>query len=42
MKRTQIFLPDQLIAKLKDLAIATGISVAEHIRRAIDLYLKKP
>jgi len=42
VKRTTVFLPEPLIAKLKELAVATGISIAEHIRRAIDAYLKMP
>lgn len=41
MKRTNIFLPEQLIERLKALAAKTGLSVAEHIRRAIDEYLKR-
>ncbi len=40
MKRTHVFLPDQMIALLHALAKKTGLSVAEHIRRALDLYLK--
>jgi len=41
MKRTNIFLPIPLLAKLRALSDATGLSVAEHIRRAIDEYLKR-
>lgn len=41
MKRTNIFLPEQLLAKLRALAEKTGLSVAEIVRRAIDEYLKK-
>lgn len=41
MKRTNIFLPEQLLAKLRALSKSTGLSVAEHIRRAIDEYLRK-
>lgn len=41
MKRTNIFLPEQLLAKLSALAEKTGLSVAEIVRRAIDEYLKK-
>ena len=41
MKRTHIFLPEPVIAALKALSEKTGLSVAEHIRRAIDAYLKK-
>ena len=40
MKRTHIFLPEPIIATLKALTEKTGLSVAEHIRRAIDEYLK--
>lgn len=41
MKRTHTFLPELAIAALKDLSEKTGLSVAEHIRRAIDEYLKR-
>lgn len=41
MKRTHIFLPELVIAALKSLSEKTGLSVAEHIRRAIDEYLKR-
>jgi predicted DNA-binding protein len=41
MKRTNIFLPEQLLERLRALADKTGLSVAEHIRRAIDEYLKR-
>ena len=41
MKRTHIFLPDPAVAALKSLSEKTGLSVAEHIRRAIDEYLKR-
>jgi predicted DNA-binding protein len=41
MIRTNIFLPEPLIRRLKALSEKTGLSVAEHIRRAIDDYLKK-
>lgn len=41
MKRTNIFLPEQLLEKLRTLADKTGLSVAELIRRAIDEYLKR-
>ena len=40
MKRTHIFLPESVIAALKTLSEKTGLPVAEHIRRAIDEYLK--
>lgn len=41
MKRTHIFLPTQMITKLRELAKATGLSVAEHIRHAVAAYLKR-
>jgi len=41
MKRINIHLTDKQIEFLKDLANKTGLKVAEHIRRAIDEYLKK-
>ena len=41
MKRTHIFLPNPVISTLKALSEKTGLSVAEHIRRAIDEYLKR-
>jgi predicted DNA-binding protein len=39
--RTNIFLPEALIRKLKALSEKTGLSVAEIVRRAIDEYLSK-
>jgi len=39
MKRTTIFVPHQLFARLKALSKITGISVSELIRRAVDEYL---
>lgn len=41
MKRTNIFLPEQIIARLRALADKTGLSVAELVRRAIDEYLRR-
>ncbi len=41
MKRTNIFLPQPTIDKLKALSKETGLSVAELIRRAVDEYLRK-
>lgn len=47
MKRTHIFLPDPVVSALKSVSEKTGLSVAEHIRRAvaiaiaIDTCLKK-
>jgi predicted DNA-binding protein len=40
MKRTHIFLPERIIEALKRLSAETGLSVAELIRRAIDMFLK--
>ena len=34
-------LPAQIVAALKSLSQTTGLSYSEHIRRAIDAYLKK-
>jgi Ribbon-helix-helix protein, copG family len=39
MVRTNIFLTAPQIAALQAMAQATGLSVAELVRRAIDLYL---
>lgn len=41
MKRTNIFLPEQMRAALQALADKTGLTVAELVRRAIDEYLKR-
>jgi len=41
MKRLNFFLPEQVIAALQALSDKTGLTVSEHIRRAIDAYLKK-
>jgi predicted DNA-binding protein len=41
MIRTGIYLPKDQIARLKRLAKITGLSMAEHVRRAIDNYLTK-
>lgn len=38
MRRTNIYLPLRMLQKLRDEAKALGISVAELIRRIIDLY----
>lgn len=40
MKRTNIHLSEPQLAALKALQVATGITTAEHIRRAIDAYLE--
>jgi predicted DNA-binding protein len=39
--RTNIHLPEKVVAALKALSEKTGLSYAEHIRRAVDAYLKK-
>lgn len=41
LKRTNLYLSVPVLEKLRQLATTTGLSVAEHIRRAIDDYLKK-
>jgi len=41
MKRTHVFLPEPVVAALRALADKTGLSVAEHVRRAVDEYLRK-
>ena len=38
LKRTQVFLPVQMIAWLKEQAKEEGVSYAELVRRALDLY----
>lgn len=41
MKRTQVFLPEQLIEQLEQQAVKKGISKGEIIRRALEEYFKK-
>lgn len=41
MIRTNIHLARQALDRLRALSAATGITVAEHVRRAVDAYLKK-
>ncbi len=41
MIRSNFFLPEPLIAALRDLAKRTDLSVSEHVRRAIAEYLKR-
>ena len=41
MKRTHVFIPKPILATLKALSAKTGLSAAEHIRRAINEYLKR-
>ncbi len=41
MKRTHIFIPEPVQAKLKQLSDKLDINVSELIRRAIDEFLKR-
>jgi metal-responsive CopG/Arc/MetJ family transcriptional regulator len=41
MKRYNIHLTETQLKKLSTLSKATGLKVSEHIRRALDEYLKK-
>lgn len=41
MKRTNVHLSKQQLERLNALSDDTGLTVAEHIRRAIDEYLEK-
>ena len=41
MKRTQVFLPDKIVDKLKIISEENGISKGEIIRQALFQYLKK-
>jgi len=41
MKRTALFLQEEQVKKLQKLSDKTGAPLAELIRRAIDVYLKK-
>ena len=40
MQRTNIFLPVPTIKSLKALSLKTGLAMSEHVRRALDDYLK--
>jgi predicted DNA-binding protein len=40
-KRTTVWLPVELLKKLKGLSIKTGAPMAELFRRAVEAYLKK-
>jgi predicted DNA-binding protein len=40
MKRTNFYLPTQLLNRLKDKARETGYSVSELVRQAIEKFLK--
>jgi len=39
MRRTSFFFPELVLEALRSLAQKTGLSVSEHVRRAIDEYL---
>jgi hypothetical protein len=41
MIRINLYIPEKQRKTLRDLAINTGITVSEHIRRALDEYIKK-
>ena len=41
MKRTNFFYPEALLSRLATLRERTGIAVSEHIRRAIEDYLRR-
>ena len=41
MKRTNIYLSDKQDADLRQIAIETDVKFAEHVRRALDDYIKK-
>lgn len=41
MNRQHVHLTDRQLAALRALANRTGLSVAEHIRRAVDDYLRQ-
>jgi predicted DNA-binding protein len=40
-KRTTVWLPKELLAKLKKVSAKTGAPMAELFRRAVQAYLKK-
>lgn len=40
MWRLSMFIADEQLERLRELAKSTGLGVAEHVRRAIDAYLK--
>ncbi len=40
-KRTTVWLPEELVARLKKLSAKTGAPMAELFRRAVEAYLKK-
>jgi len=40
-KRTTVWLPDELLVRLKRVSAKTGAPMAELFRRAVEAYLKK-
>jgi predicted DNA-binding protein len=40
-KRTTVWLPEQLISRLKKLSAKTGAPMAELFRRAVEAYLRR-
>jgi predicted DNA-binding protein len=40
-KRTTVWLPERLLAKLKKVSAKTGAPMAELFRRAVEAYLRK-
>jgi len=40
-KRTTVWLPEDLIVKLKKLSAKTGAPMSELFRRAVDAYIKR-
>jgi predicted DNA-binding protein len=40
-KRTTVWLPQELLARLKKLSAKTGAPMAELFRRAVEAYLKR-
>ena len=41
MKRTNIYISDKQDADLRQIAVDTDIKFAEHVRRALDVYIKQ-
>lgn len=41
MRRTNFYFPEALLARLAALRERTGIAVSEHIRRAVEDYLRR-
>jgi len=41
MKRTNFYFPPQMLKRLKAASKKTGLPVSEHIRRAVEQYLKQ-